>query len=88
MINRRSFIGWAIAACSMPKVKGRAKEKEAMILHLSRCPKCGDWMHLPTKAPEGHYQQRYKKVPITCSCRICDYEVTEKIWSYVIPKVK
>jgi C4-type Zn-finger protein len=88
MLNRRSFIGWAIAACSLPKAKGKANKKEAMILGLDRCPICGDYMHLPKKAPDGYYKQKCKKVPITCSCRKCNYEITEMIWSHVIPRVQ
>ena len=87
MVNRRSFLGWAIAAFATPLTKSKEpKEKKSMVLGCGRCPKCGEWMHLPKLAKLDKYYLK-KKVPIICKCR-CGYEITEKIWCTVIPTIE
>ena len=87
MINRRSFLGWAIATFTTTAVKTKAKTNEkTMVLGCDKCPKCGKWMHLPKPAKRDSYYKR-KKVFITCKCK-CGYHITEVIWCTVLPEIE
>lgn len=87
-LGRRGFLGWAVATIAIcGKTGGEKQDSQLTILTAKRCPKCGDWMHLPEKTkrkPNGHYQP----VPITSKCRLCDYKVTSNVLCIVCPALR
>lgn len=73
-----------------PAVMGtpKAKVKKVYAVACDRCPKCGEWMHLPAEMKEdltkwtGHWQP----VMMEFNCR-CGHSVSEKVLCIVNPRI-